>query len=94
MNLADTFMLGITLGIAGLFIYSTFSPRWLSAHWTPARLLLDSRGQKAVRVFFCLVAVSALVLAWVQWSRMQKLDLPTTAIYLDGSALNEINHEL
>ena len=69
MTSADWLMLSITLGIAALFIYSMWSPDWLASRWTPARLVRDSNGVMAVRLFFAVAALGAIALAVVQWMR-------------------------
>jgi hypothetical protein len=69
VNVADMLMLAITLGIAALFSYSSFAPDWLSRRWTPARLIREARGENAVRWFFAVAALGAIVLAVAQWMR-------------------------
>ncbi len=69
MTTTDLLMLAITVGIAMLFVYSTWSPDWLAKRWTPARLIRESRGEMAVRWFFAAAALGAIALAIVQWMR-------------------------
>lgn len=81
MTLADMLMLTITSGIAVLFIYSAWSPDWLSNRWTPARLIRESRGVMAVRFFFIVAALGIIALAIVQWMRTGESAQGFTPIY-------------
>jgi hypothetical protein len=65
-SLGDWLMLVVTIGVSVFFFYSTFNPKWMLEHWTPARWVNARVGERGVRIFFLSVALALAALAIVE----------------------------
>ncbi len=70
-SLGDWLMLLVTIGVSVFFFYSTFRPRWMLEHWTPARWVNTRLGERGTRIFFLCVALALAGLAIVEAVRFK-----------------------
>ena len=82
-SLGDWLMLVVTLGVSVFFFYSTFYPKWLLEHWTPARWVNTRVGERGARIFFLCLALALAALAIVEAIRFKSHRAMGSATVLD-----------
>jgi len=79
----DWLMLAVTIGVSVFFLYSTFNPKWMMEHWTPARWVNARLGERGARIFFLCVALALAALAIVEAIRFKSSRAIGSATVLD-----------